>query len=208
MNCATIFLMISNQCSSAHASDLLPVKVIISSDDLRGGGSVSSQCGMIDCTGIGSVNEGECQAWHDPGSQIVLYQYPNKDSRFSGWSGSRVTCPDSGICTVTVNTPVDVQASYQFVKPARVKSIATIDFDDLLTAYSRSTDNDTIQLRDYIFRGELKLDKSKDVTFNGGFDIYYRDQIAYSAIVGKLAVANGRLSVIRLVVRSPIDPLR
>jgi hypothetical protein len=109
---------------------------------------------------------------------------------------------------VTVNTPVDVAASYHFVKPARVKSIATNDFDDLLTAYSSSTDNDTIKLRDYIFKGELKLDKPKDVTFNGGFDIYYRDQVAYTTIVGKLAVANGRLSVNRLVVRNPIDPLR
>jgi hypothetical protein len=185
----------------AHADDgLYQVQVIISTDDPRGGGSVYSDCDMIDCTGIDPIND-KCVAEHSPGSQIILHQYPNKDSLFTGWSGAGVNCPDSGICTVTVDTPVDVTTSYHFVKPLRLVSNHDKDFDDLLTAYSNAAVNDSIQAREYMFRGDLELDQEKNVTFNGGFDVSYRDPVSYTTIAGKLTVAKGRLTANRLIIR-------
>jgi hypothetical protein len=196
-----IFLMMSCGCFSAKASaEQYRVQVIISTDDPRGGGSVYSDCDMIDCTGIDPSND-KCVAEHNPGSQIILHQYPNKDSMFTGWSGAGVNCPDSGICTVTVDTPVDVTASYHFVKPVRLASNPNYESDNLLSAYSKAAVNDAILLRNYIFSGDLTLDQEKHVTINGGFDLSYRDPITYTTIIGKLTVAKGSLTATRLTVR-------
>jgi hypothetical protein len=155
---------------------------------------------MIDCTGIDPIND-KCVAEHSPGSQIILHQLPNNDSQFTGWSGAGVNCPDSGICTVTVNTPVDVTASYHFVKPARLESKPNYESDNLLSAYSDAAVNDTIRLRNFIFSGGLTLDQEKKVIINGGFDLSYRDPVSYTTIIGKLTVAKGSLTATRLIVR-------
>jgi hypothetical protein len=202
LHITAFFFMMSCGCFSTTATaEQYRVQVIISTDDPRGGGNVYSECEMIDCTGIDPSND-KCVAEHDPGSQIILHQNPNIDSQFTGWSGAGVNCPDSGICTVTVNTPVDVTASYHFVKPARLESKPNYESDNLLSAYSDAADNDTILLRNFIFSGGLTLDQEKKVIINGGFDTTFHYSDSNTTIVGKLTVAKGSLTAIRLNVRN------
>ncbi|MCC6472183.1 MAG: exo-alpha-sialidase, partial [Burkholderiales bacterium] len=73
---------------------------------VSGSGGVTSDSGGIDCQG----GTGTCAANFAPGTQVTLNATPGTGYAFSGWSGACTN--SSGACTVTMNSPLSVTASF------------------------------------------------------------------------------------------------
>jgi hypothetical protein len=69
----------------------------------NGGGTVTSVPAGIVCS------TGTCSALFDAGTPVSLVATPDATSTFGGWSGA---CAGAGACSVTLNGPVSVGASF------------------------------------------------------------------------------------------------
>jgi hypothetical protein len=74
--------------------------------DGDGVGAVGSQPGGIDCGSTGTV----CSAMYPAGTMVTLTGTAGGGSSFGGWSGT--SCMGPGPCTVTLNGPTTVNATF------------------------------------------------------------------------------------------------
>ena len=75
--------------------------------------------GMV-VSGDGTINCGkDCAETYFPGAPVVLTALANPDSVFAGWSGTGISCPGTGACTVTMDKAYTVKAT--FIGPSTLK---------------------------------------------------------------------------------------
>ncbi|TXI94897.1 MAG: hypothetical protein E6Q34_03965, partial [Burkholderiaceae bacterium] len=72
---------------------------------LTGNGTVTSAPTGIDC---GS----DCTQNYAQGRSITLTAKPSNGYQFSGWSGTNIECPGTGVCTFTINSATVVKANF------------------------------------------------------------------------------------------------
>jgi hypothetical protein len=85
-----------------HATFAQKIYDITVSKSGTGTGTITSLPVGINC---GSV----CSETYNAGAQVTLAATPNKNSYFAGWSGA---CSGTGTCTITMNSPVTLSASF------------------------------------------------------------------------------------------------
>ena len=78
----------------------------------KGDGTVESSDGTINCGK-------DCSELFYPNTPVLLRATPNADSVFTGWSGTGITCPGTGTCSVTMDKAYTVKAT--FVGPSLLK---------------------------------------------------------------------------------------
>jgi hypothetical protein len=78
----------------------------------KGDGTVTSSDGTIHC---GT----DCSESFYPNTPVVLTATPNADSVFTGWSGTGISCPGTGTCSVTMDKAYTVKAT--FIGPSLLK---------------------------------------------------------------------------------------
>lgn len=74
-------------------------------------------------------------------------------------------------------------------------------YDSLQTAYLWAVDDDTLQLQNGDFTGDLVLDREVRVTLSGGHDCGYGSLLETSRVIGRLVVSNGSVTVANLVIQ-------
>jgi hypothetical protein len=85
-----------------HATFTQKLYDITVSKSGTGTGTIASLPAGINC---GSV----CSETYSAGAKVTLTATPNKNSCFAGWSGA---CSGTGTCTITMNSPITVSASF------------------------------------------------------------------------------------------------
>ena len=98
-----------------------------------GAGSVTDTSGAINCVNTAGVISGTCTASYPVGAVVNLTAAPTSPSSFAGWQGA---CTGSAGCSVTMNAPEAVSASFvpapqliplSFPAGANVSAMATYD---------------------------------------------------------------------------------
>lgn len=190
---------------STFAPDLfaLTVKVFGS-----GSGSISSKPQGISCS------TGTCSNNFQYGQLVSLYNTSNNVSSFGEWGGS---CSGPGDCSITIDGPKDVTATFNLTPKAMNVTTGT-PYPTLLTALTEAKDGAEIQILDTQFDGVIVIDKS--LTLHGGRNTFFNawsglpsvfndgltvDKGISTAenidIISKLSVLNGSLKVIGVRVR-------
>jgi hypothetical protein len=77
---------------------------------LAGSGTVTSNPGGINCGG-------DCSETYATGTSVVLTAAAANNYTFSGWSGSGISCPGTGTCTVPMSAARTVIASFTSTSP-------------------------------------------------------------------------------------------
>lgn len=158
-----------------------------------GGGTVVSTPAGITC------QTGSCIAPFVQGSAVKLDAYPNKDSLLGSWSA----CSGTGACTVSMSGNRTVTATFNFIKPVKLKSTGGL-YSSIKGAYGVVAPGGTILAREYSFTespADLVLGRNVSVFLDGGYDARYLTKSGYSTLEGSLTVAQGTLTVDGLVIR-------
>lgn len=159
-----------------------------------GSGSVNSDPAGIACT------NGSCSAFFDQGVKVTLMQLPDSDSTFSDWSNA---CSNtSGNCTVTMDGPKSVTATFTASPLLRLIGNTTANFALLQNAFNVAQHGNTIQARGVEFSENLTLNRPNvTVTLEGGYDSSFTSNTGVTRLRGTLAINSGTLILENLVIR-------
>jgi hypothetical protein len=158
-----------------------------------GWGNVTSSPIAINCP------SGACYAYFNQGASVVLSAHPNKDSLLGSWSA----CGGTGPCTVLMNANKAVTATFNFVKPVKLKSNGAF-YSHIKDAYGVVADNGTILTREYSFTetpADLSLARDISVIMEGGYDAGYLTNNGFSTLNGSLTIGKGDLTLENLIIK-------
>ncbi len=158
-----------------------------------GGGTIISNPAGINCL------TGTCNATFNQGTSVTLTPYPNKDSLLGSWS----TCAGTDTCTVLMNADKQVTATFNFVKPVKLKSNGAL-YSHIKDAYTLVIDNGTILTREYSFTespDNLTLNRDISVRLEGGYDAEYATKNGFSTLDGALTIGQGTLTLENLIIK-------
>jgi len=127
------------------------------------------------------------------GLPVTLTPQPIEWSNFAGWAG--LGCEGMVECTININTPSAVTASYDVCTnyPARVIGVTTTYYNSLWEAYNAAQEGDVIQSGWTTLEGDLNI--SKSVSFEGGYNCDYSAVTGVTTIVGDVNITNGSVSM-------------
>ena len=89
--------------------------------DGTGNGTVTSLPSGINCDISGGVESGDCNENYDFDTEVTLTAEASEDSTFDGWSGGG--CSGTGDCTVTMDQPHTVTATFTVYPNTVVESL-------------------------------------------------------------------------------------
>jgi len=155
-----------------------------------GGGTVTSDPAAITCT------SGLCQALFNYGTPVNLPQAPDAVSTFTGWSGA---CTGSGDCSVTMNAPNSVTATFTRAPNAKIGSTG---YGTLEAAYAAATTGDAILALDTELAENLLCNQGKTIMLKGGYNASYSGLSGLPTVLkGTLKITTDRLNVYGLVIK-------
>jgi hypothetical protein len=161
-----------------------------------GSGSINSSPSGISCTG------GTCSANYLSGTPVTLFESASTGSLFAGWSGG---CSGTGACSVVMNVPKSVTATFNKAPKAM---IGTASYDSLNLAYAAAPSTigvtTTIMSLDGALLESLILNLGKNIVLKGGYSQdYMRRSGMPTTLAGTLAISSGKLTVDRIVIKKP-----
>lgn len=164
-----------------------------------GSGSVNSSPAGIACTTGSSAN---CSAAFAGGSLVSLLPSAAGNSTFSGWSGA---CTGAAGCSVTMNSPKSVTATFT-ANPATVRIDGDLNrfysIDAALDAVN--TAGKSLLARNIVFPENVIMTTPYDIRLRGGYtdDSFTVTDPANSTIIdGSLKIRGGKLRIERVKVR-------
>lgn len=165
----------------------------------NGSGSVNSSPAGIACTTGSSAN---CSFAFAGASLVSLLPSASSNSTFSGWSGS---CTGTAGCSVTMNSPMSVTATFT-VKPATVKIEGDLTpYYSIFTVLNTiSTAGKSVRARNMVFTENVLMTTPYDIRLKGGYtdDSFITTDPTNSTIIdGSLKIRNGKLRIERVKVR-------
>ena len=170
----------------------------------NGAGTVISDPQGVDPQGI-VCSAGPCSTYFTGDASVELLNAADIYSTFAGWSGS---CSGPGACSVTMNLPRSVSASFVSA-PLVVNRESGQSFSSLRDAYAAAGNGNTLRARigsSPLQEGPMLFDRGIEISVRGGFDAEYTLNEGYTAIKGTLTVRGGlsnagSLTVERLLLR-------
>jgi hypothetical protein len=164
----------------------LPTQVLTVVAGGSGSGTVTSVPAGIACSG------GTCNAAFVSGTQVTLLPTADANSVFAGWSGA---CSGTGNCTVTLNGPVSVTATFTGVPPVKVDGPTPTYFPTIQAAYDATPAGSsvTILTRAAGFTENVVFDRNVNVIIHGGYDNSFLNVIGRSTLQGSLTLGLGTL---------------
>ena len=176
-----------------------PTKIQVTNDSKlsvtftgNGGGTVTSLPSGISCTG-------SCSAIYPVGTNVTLMATHDSNSLLLNWSDCDSVSGNN--CTVTMNSERNVAAYFDYVLPVRISDIKLDYFTLISKAYSVVQEGSAIQAREFLFFENLNFTQNKNISIVGGFDLDYSGRTGYTTLKGSLAIANGCVTVDRVVIR-------
>jgi len=157
-----------------------------------GGGSVTSVPAGISCT------YGNCTDSFPENSDVALYQVPDIDSTFGGWT---VDCTGNGECAVNMATDKNVTAS--FILAPLLMIYPSTPYNSLQEAYTSAASGSIIMARvsTTALSGGLNMNKPISIVLRGGYSASYATQSGYTNLEGTLTIGAGSLVVDRLTIK-------
>ncbi|NVN93290.1 MAG: hypothetical protein HXX11_22210, partial [Desulfuromonadales bacterium] len=141
---------------------------------------------------------GPCSIEFANPSTTTLHGAAAEYSIFSGWSGA---CNGTSDCTLTMNSDLNVVASFaRYTEHMSRIGDTTTYFPTLQTAYDNAPAGSVIKVWGTDFTENLSCNLSKSVELKGGYNGSYTLNNGYTTLKGALAVARGQLIVENLVV--------
>jgi PKD repeat protein len=154
--------------------------------NITGSGTVTSLPAGIDCLP-------DCDEPYTAGTVVALTPAPSEDFVFTGWSGD-ADCSDG---SVTMDTSKTCTATFESCSSrlVMVDGDVTSYHTSIQTAYTVSSDSDTIRSQAVTFTEDLQANIAKSVTLMGGYNCEYSSVTGLTIINGALTVTEGKLAI-------------
>jgi parallel beta-helix repeat protein len=148
----------------------------------------------------GTACNTNCSVLFDPSTVVTLKANGDQYSLFKGWSGTYTAA--TGDCQLTMNTDNAITATFNhdIDHSVLIDLPATKYYTSISAAYLDISGSTVIKVWGTDFTEDLLLDKSIDVTFEGGFDAGYNTNTGNTTLHGTVTVMRGSLAIENLIV--------
>jgi hypothetical protein len=123
---------------------------------------------------------------------VTLEAAPGVNASFSGWSGCDFV--NGNQCTVTMNMPHTVTATFDALQPIALDSTSS-RFLTLGTACASADDNSSFSVMAGSFTEQLQLSRPKSYKLRGGCDSTFASCSGTSTLIGDLTVSAGTVTI-------------
>lgn len=123
---------------------------------------------------------------------VTLEATPGVNASFSGWSGCDFV--NGNQCTVTMNMPHTVTATFDALQPIALDSTSS-RFSTLGTACDSADDNSSFSVMVGSFTEQLQLSRPKSYKLRGGCDSAFASCSGTSALIGAMTVSAGTVTI-------------
>jgi len=159
---------------------------------VSGNGSVNSVPSGIACTG------GTCSADFTSGQSVDLTAATSWNYDFTGWIGGACDGTTTNPCTLIVNSPTDVTATFtakQLVK------LPGGNYPSVQEAYAVAIEGETMQLRDQTFSEDLDFNRTVQVKLDGGWNADYTSVSGDTTIDGTVTISSGGITISNVIIQ-------
>lgn len=161
----------------------------------NGTGTVSSNLPMPGLI----YNNGTYTATVNSGTVVTLMPTPDASSQFTGWTGTVCNNQTSGNCVFTMNSDVNVTASFDQQHKFKISGRGIYD-DILQNIYNQALSGETIMAMSGVAPSydvnlflNMVAGSAINVTIAGGYDVDYQTSSGYTTLQGTVKVKAGKV---------------